>query len=158
MALYCSALTSLWTYFHTALCIFYTGINLLLITLKFDYMYVPLHPSCSLLFFFHFPPSPPFPPPPFPPMLMPSEVAGPAYQSCRFTQQHTSLKGERRAPEIAHNSNWENRVQVVVTEDQFWYQSEAFQEFVKTSSMVQPHRWADWFIHCMFQPHWRQPQ
>lgn len=37
---------------------------------------------------------------------MPSEVARPGCRSCKFTQQHTSPTGERRAPKIAQNGNW----------------------------------------------------
>lgn len=35
---------------------------------------------------------------------MPSEVAGPGRRSCKFTQQHTSLTGESRAPKIAQTA------------------------------------------------------
>lgn len=43
-------------------------------------------------------------PPPMFSRLMPSEVAGPGRRSCKFTQQHTSLTGERRAPKIAQTA------------------------------------------------------
>lgn len=51
--------------------------------------------------------------------LMPSEVAGPGRWSCKFTQQHTSPTGERRAPKIAQTAIGEKGAQVVVTKDRF---------------------------------------
>lgn len=78
----------------------------------------------SWLFFAIFPSHPSYPP-----MfcrLMPSEVADLGRWSCKFTQQHTSLTGERRAPKIAQTAIGERGPKWYFPRTEFWQQNEAF--------------------------------